>query len=104
MRQVGSGLGESLLREPTLGDILNRTYNPAPPIAVPGPVGDRAQVLDRTVRHPQPDLVIEDAVATSRCLDLVRQQRDIFRMDATPNPLERYGGITIKLEGAIKLL
>src|ERR1700686_1886677 len=104
MRQVGSGLAECILGESALGDVLNRTYNLGPAIAVSGAAGDRAQVLDRTVWHPQPDLVIEGPVATSRCLDLVRQQRDIFRMDATPNPLERHGSITIKLEGAIKLL
>src|ERR1700730_7260118 len=104
MGQVGSGLGECLLREPALGYVLNRTDNLGPPIAVSGPMGDRAYVLDRTVWHPQPDLVIEGTVAAGpRPLDLFRQQREVFRVDSSADPLEGHGGIAVKLVDVIEL-
>src|ERR1700692_5065350 len=104
MGQVGSGLCECLLREPVLGYILNRTDKLGPAIAVSGPMGDRAQVLDCTVWHPQPDLVTEDAVAVGpRLLDLFRHQREVFRVDSTAYPFEGHGGIAVKLVDAVEL-
>ena len=37
---------ECLFGEPALGYVLNRTDNLGPAIAVPGPMGDRAHVLE----------------------------------------------------------
>ena len=51
MGQVGSGSGECLLREPTLGYILNSTDVLQPAIRGLSPVSYQAQVLDRSVRH-----------------------------------------------------
>src|SRR5450432_3314545 len=102
MGQVGSGLCECLLRDSAFGYVLNRTDNLGPPIAVLGPMGDRAYVLDRTVWHPQPDLVIEGAVAAGpRPLDLFRQQREVIRVDSRADPLKGHGGIAVQLVDAI---
>ena len=65
-------------------------------------VRDRVQVLDRVVRHPQPDFVVLFAAAMSRFLDLFRQQRDVFRVDPAGNPIAGHWRIPLKLKDAIE--
>src|SRR5580693_3514423 len=104
MRQVGSGLGKCFLSYPALCYVLNGADNLGPAIAASGPMGNGAHILDGTVWHPQPDLVFEDGGAAGpRCLDLLRQQRQVFRMDSTADPLEGHGGFAVKLVDAIEL-
>jgi hypothetical protein len=67
-------------------------------------VTDQVQILDRVVGHVQPVFVFKVAAGTSRPVDHVIQQRDIFRMYSTTDQLKRHRHMRVKLKNAIELL
>ena len=96
-------LPERLLRQSSCCHVLNGADVLQPAILIPRPVSNHVQVLDRLVRHLQPELIFKVAAGASCPLDHVMQQRDVFRVDSSADQLERHGHTLVKLENAIEL-
>src|SRR5450432_343148 len=104
MGQVGSGLGECLLREPALGYVLNRADVLQPAILVLSRVSYQVQVLDRLVRHYKAVLVLKIAGGTLRPLYHVPKEGNVFRMDSTTDSFKRNEPARFEFEDAIELV
>ena len=72
--------------------------------AIVSAVGDDVYVLDRAVRHLQPDLELHIAAVSARSLNLFRERWQIFRVDSSPDHLKGHSHIPVNLEDAIQLL
>jgi hypothetical protein len=102
--KLRSELAECVLREPAVRHVLDRTDVLELAILVSGAMGDQVQMLDRTVRHLQPVLVVQVAARSPRAVDHIVQQRHVFRMNARGHQLERHGYAWLELESAVRLI
>ena len=56
--------------------------------AITSAVGDDVYVLDRAVRHLQPDLELHIAAVSARSLDAFLERRQIFGVDSSTDDLK----------------
>ena len=98
MGELRPDLAEGLVRESALRHVLHGADVLQLTIPVPRRVGDDMQVLDRAVGHLQPVLVLKVAAGASRPVDHVMHHREVFRMDASTDQVERHGHTVVKCE------
>jgi hypothetical protein len=81
VRELRSDLIERLFCESALRHVLSRADGLEPTILVADHLTERAQVLDPTVRHPQPEIVLVRSVVGSNLFPLLNQHRNVFRVN-----------------------
>jgi hypothetical protein len=67
-------------------------------------VSDDVYILDRAIRHLQPELKLHLTAVTARSLNLLRECSQIFRVDSSTDHLKGHSHIRVNLEDAIQLL